>query len=288
MIRVQVPATSANCCIGFDCMGMALNWYATFTFEKSIKLEISGCPKEYQNQNNLVVLAFYHFCDVFNFSYPKFHLHVESNIPFARGLGSSATCILGGLCGANAWFGNCASQDEILKMATKMEGHPDNVAPALLGKVILCHMDLENIEVIQLDCAEWYGLAMIPDYSVSTEESRKTLPVSISHKKASQQVSNALFFVDALKEGDEKKLLKSSIDYLHEPYRKKLIPDYDCISSFCLKEEIPMWISGSGSTMLAVSMRKEKINNLKQFMQICGINCIDVKIAKKGVQIEYE
>lgn len=288
MISVQVPATSANCCIGFDCMGMALDWYATFTFEESLKLEISGCPKEYQTWDNLVVQAFCRFCDIFHFPYPSFHLHIDSKIPFSRGLGSSATCILGGLCGANAWFGNFASKEEILKIATEMEGHPDNVAPALLGNTILCHVDSENIEMIQLDCADWYGLAMIPEYSVSTKEARSILPVSISHKEASQQVSNALFFVDALKTGNEKNLLRAGIDYLHEPYRKKLIPDYDRISSFCSKEEIPMWISGSGSTMLAVSMKKEKINNLKQFIQIYGINCIDVKIAKKGVQIKYE
>lgn len=289
MIRVKVPATSANCCIGFDCMGMALNWFGKFEFEKSEGLEISGCPKEYQNEENLVVQAFKKTCDRLHESLPLFHLHIDSTIPFARGLGSSATCIVAGIMACNAWFGNPLSKEEMLEIATEMEGHPDNVAPAIFGETTLCFMDAEGICMEQISSSGWYGLAMVPEYPISTHEARKVLPSSLKYFECCQQVAHALVFAEALRKGQEEILVRSCKDYLHEPYRKHLIQEYDAIHTYCESVQMPMWISGSGSTMLAMSRNSKKIEELKDFLiQFESISYKEVEISTGGAIVENE
>lgn len=104
MISVHVPATSANCCVGFDCLGMAVDWWAHFTFEESDELIVEGCPEEFKGSNNLVVQAFYTACDYLCLDYPTFKLTIDTDIPFARGLGSSSTCVVAGILACDAWF----------------------------------------------------------------------------------------------------------------------------------------------------------------------------------------
>lgn len=286
MIRVRVPATSANCCIGFDSMGMALNWYGEFSVEKAECLQISGCPVEYQNENNLVIQAFQKACDYLKEEMPAIHLHIDSDIPFARGMGSSATCIVAGIVAANAWFDNRMSEEEMLSLATEMEGHPDNVAPALFGGTTACFMQDGHIYMESIDAGEWFGLAMVPEYPVSTAEARKVLPKQMDYKDACRQVGHAIVFIQALQKGQEDLLAKSCVDFLHEPYRKELIPDYEIIHSYCMEQSMPMWISGSGSTMLALSKSEEKIQQLHEFLQTLNtIQCRCVEISKKGAVI---
>ena len=104
MISVCVPATSANCCVGFDCLGMAVDWWAHFTFEESDTLIVEGCPGKFKGQNNLVVQAFYTTCDYLHLGYPTFKLTIDTDVPFARGLGSSSTCVVAGILACDAWF----------------------------------------------------------------------------------------------------------------------------------------------------------------------------------------
>ena len=289
MIRVMVPATSANCCIGFDSMGMALDWFARFEFEKADKLKITGCPERFCDENNLVVLAFKKVCERLGQEVPAFHLHIDSQIPFARGLGSSATCIVAGIMAANAWFDNKLSLYEMFELATEMEGHPDNVAPAMYGNVTACFMDADRICMQSMKCSGWYGLAMIPDYPVSTHEARKVLPVTLDYKECCEQVAHAIVFVTALQQGNESILVRSAKDFLHEPYRKNLICEYDKIHEYCMVSKIPMWISGSGSTMLAVSKDISKIEALKDFLHsFPSVTCRHVNISDKGAYIENE
>lgn len=288
MIEVKVPATSANCCIGFDSLGLALNWYATFQFEKADAMEISGCPKEYQDENNLVVLAFKKACAYMKKECPLFHLHIDSTIPFARGLGSSATCIVGGILAANAWFDKPLSNDELLRLATEMEGHPDNVAPALFGGMSACFMDGDSIYMQSIESVDWKGVAMIPSYPISTHEARKVLPKQIEYEKACQQVGHALVFMQAFQKGQEELLSTCCVDYLHEPYRKQMIAEYDEICEFCKKYTMPMWISGSGSTMLALSQSDDKVNGLKMYLkEYKNIMYKEVEVSKKGAVVRY-
>lgn len=284
MIKVHVPATSGNCCIGFDSLGMAFNWWSTFQFERAHTLWISGCDSQFGTPNNLVVQAFYKTCEYMKVKKPPFHLRIDTTIPNQHGFGSSAMCIVAGIAGANAWFGNTLSQMEMFELAAEMEGHPDNVAPAIYGSLVVSYQDDNQIwHVTSIPCAHWHALAMIPSTMISTKEARKVLPDMISHKKASLQVAHAISFVQALQTGNQQLLLSSCKDYLHEPYRSKLIPDYKKIHNYCLAHQIPMWISGSGSTMIALDLERSKLDLLSSYVEMPNYA---LTISKKGTYID--
>ena len=172
MISVHVPATSANCCVGFDCLGMAVDWWAHFTFEESDELIVEGCPEEFKGSNNLVVQAFYTACDYLRLDYPTFKLTIDTDIPFARGLGSSSTCVVAGILACDAWFKKNMDKMEILKIATSIEGHPDNVAPAIFGQATACFMEKEDVKMSLVPCADYHCLAIVPCYEVKTSQAR--------------------------------------------------------------------------------------------------------------------
>ena len=290
MFKVVVPATSANCCVGFDTLGMAVDIYATFTFEESDTFLITGCPLRYAGKDNLVYEAFCRTCEIIKKEVPPIHLHIESTIPFARGLGSSSACVVAGIMGAITWHNVEMSKMDILKIGIEMEGHPDNVAPAIFGSGCATFMDGDEPRMMMVPCHEYYGLAMIPPYPVKTEEARKLLPDTIAYKDACKQVAHALTFIQALYVGNQEVLTSACVDYLHEPYRKKLIQEYDAIHEYSVMHEFPMWISGSGSTMLALSLKKKDIDNLSRFIQTNYpyIECRNITVSKKGAFIEYE
>lgn len=290
MIKVHVPATSANCCVGFDSLGMALDWWATFTFEPSESLEITGCPKEYADENNLVVQAFKTSCEYLKKEMPSFHLHIDSDIPFSRGLGSSSTCVVAGILACDAWFDTKLNKMQILEIATGIEGHPDNVAPCIFGNAVTSFMEEDKPHMMLVPCSPHFqALAMIPDYPIVTNEARKILPKTLPFQDAVKQVGHALCFIQALQVGNEMVLTKACEDHLHEPYRKKLIKDYDPIHKKCEDLGVAMWISGSGSTMLALSMDAKKMDILEEYVQKdLQITCRPVLIAKKGAWVENE
>ena len=290
MINVHVPGTSANLCIGYDCLGMAVNIYNHFSFEKSDALKITGCPEEFQNEDNLVIVAFKRVCSYLNKEFPSFHLHIDSDIPVSSGLGSSASCLVAGIVGANAWFDAKLEKSVLVALATELEGHPDNVAPAILGQACVSVVKNEQAYSTMIPCANWYGLAIMTDYQINTKKARRVLPASISHKEAAMQVANALIFVQALQSGDEKMMVEVCQDFLHEPYRRPLIKEFDAIHSYCFDRNFPMWISGSGPTMMAISTNQDNIKGLKSWIEerYTYIDCKEVTIDQKGAYIEYE
>ncbi|NMB27042.1 MAG: homoserine kinase, partial [Tissierellia bacterium] len=126
MINVKVPATSANIGPGFDTLGLALNLYNTFTFQEISKgLEINGCEYSFANQNNLVYTSMLKTFDKIGYPVKGIKINMDTNIPISRGLGSSTSCILGGVIGANELAGSPLSKEKILEIATDIEGHPD-------------------------------------------------------------------------------------------------------------------------------------------------------------------
>lgn len=292
MIRVSVPATSANCSVGFDSLGLALEMRAVFTFEKSDHLKVTGCPAEFCSRDNLVIQAFDKVCEMYGKEKPDFHLHINTEVPFARGLGSSSTCVAAGVFAANEWHHLQLDTETLLKIATALEGHPDNVAPAILGRMTACFVteDAYGSEIIysQFDPSSFHALAVIPDYEVSTPEARKVLPSSVSLKDAAAQIGRALVFEDAIVKGEQEKLYTACRDILHEPYRKKLIPNYEFFRTVSEERKLPFWISGSGSTMLYLSVHKDELEDLKKhFEQIFPTFEFRVlETADKGTVIE--
>lgn len=256
MIRIKVPATSANLGVGFDCMGLAVSLYSTIDFEQSSqKLVISGCDEQFQNEQNLIYQAFVRGCQILNQPVPNVKITIDNHVPVSRGLGSSAVCIVGGLMGANLWFDSPLDKEEILTLATEMEGHPDNVAPAILGNLNVSFTDsLENIQNVAFKVSsDLFFVALIPDYQLSTKKARQVLPKSMDYQTVSYQVGHAVALSKALEIGDLQLIRQAIIDKMHEPFRSKLIPDYSAVKSICEKDGGVLYISGSGSTLMAIT-----------------------------------
>ena len=256
MIRIKVPATSANLGVGFDCMGLAVSLYSTIDFEQSSqKLVISGCDEQFQNEQNLIYQAFVRGCQILNQPVPNVKITIDNHVPVSRGLGSSAVCIVGGLMGANLWFDSPLDKEEILTLATEMEGHPDNVAPAILGNLNVSFTDsLENIQNVAFKVSsDLFFVALIPDYQLSTKKARQVLPKSMDYQTVSYQVGHAVALSKAVEIGDLQLIRQAIIDKMHEPFRSKLIPDYSAVKSICEKDGGVLYISGSGSTLMAIA-----------------------------------
>lgn len=255
MIRVKVPATSANLGVGFDCMGLALDWQGVFTFcFDGPEFMISGCPKAYQNKDNLVYHAFARTLMALGKRVPVVQIHIDTPIPVARGLGSSASCIVAGVLGAVAYSGQKLPLQELLRLATLLEHHPDNVAPALYGSLCASFMENGLPYTAQFAVHEKFRfVTIIPDYEVRTEDARRILPSDMSYADAIYQMGRCATLGKALESGDEEMVRHACIDRMQEPYRSRLIPEYDEVKRLCMDlGALAFVISGSGSTMLAV------------------------------------
>lgn len=259
MIRVKVPATSANLGVGFDCMGLALDWQGVFTFRfDGPEFMISGCPKAYQNKDNLVYHAFARTLMALGKRVPVVQIHIDTPIPVARGLGSSASCIVAGVLGAVAYSGQKLPLQELLRLATLLEHHPDNVAPALYGSLCASFMENGLPYTAQFAVHEKFRfVTIIPDYEVRTEDARRILPSDMSYADAIYQMGRCATLGKALESGDEEMVRHACIDRMQEPYRSRLIPEYDEVKRLCMDlGALAFVISGSGSTMLAVCTAK--------------------------------
>ncbi|MBC3796711.1 homoserine kinase [Acetobacterium tundrae] len=257
MIKVRVPGTSANVGPGFDAFGLALTIYNTFSFEEKAdgKLTIRGVEKKYQGTTNLVYRSMLKVFKKADHHPNGLYIHSDVGVPISRGLGSSATCIVGGLFGANTLIGSPLTTEELFDIAVEMEGHPDNVAPAIFGGLVVSLNDQGKNFYIKNEvhpCFEFY--ALVPDFPLSTSDARQILPKKINFSDATHNLSRATMTYLALANGSEDILKASMKDRLHQPYRKKLIAHYDVITRKardmgCLNT----CISGAGPTILAVN-----------------------------------
>lgn len=287
MIKIKVPATSANLGVGFDTLGIALNIYNVFYIKESDSLIIEGVDKKYQNRDNLFMVAFDKVNEKLN-TFKNIHLKIETNIPIARGLGSSASLIVAGATAANYLNNNKLSTQEIFQICTSIEGHPDNIAPALFGGFTSSFMHNNIPYTKKIDVHKKYKFTvLIPDFEVSTNQARSVLPSSYSREDTVSNLSNIISLCLSLNDGDDKILKISNNDKIHEPYRKTLIPDFDLLKKECLnKGAYTFMISGSGSTCLTISNDdnfSKKIDTSK-----CKNNweLIDCKIHNSLVEVE--
>lgn len=260
MIRVKVPATTANMGPGYDVLGMALSQYSTFQCQEDdkISLSIKGLESEklvnQDHEANLVVRSMNHLFKYVG-KYPKgYKLEIINDIPLARGMGSSASAIVGGLLVANYLVGANLDHDELLKLATQIEGHPDNVAPALMGNIVLSTKSPDD-QVIYHSIKPFDDLTcvlFIPDYEVSTSMSRAVLPQSISMADAVHTSGHLSLMLAGFMTGNKDLIGQTMVDRLHEPYRKSLIKNFDDFKASALEVgAFAFSLSGSGSTIIA-------------------------------------
>lgn len=270
MIKVQVPATSANLGVGYDCLGVALDEFATITFEEIKEgVRISGCDPMYCNEVNLVYQAFLKGLEHMQKTVCGISIHIESPIPTARGLGSSAICIVAGLYGANALFNNPMNKYEIFALATQMEGHCDNVAPAIFGALCVSFVDDGKPHMIRYGVKSTLRfIAMIPDFEISTKQARKVLPDTMCYDDAVYQMGRCSAFAKAMEIGNGLIIKNACHDKMQEPYRALLIPQYDQVKTLCEEAgAMTLFISGSGSCMIALSDDDEVAAEIKENME---------------------
>lgn len=292
MIKVTVPATSANLGIGYDTLGMAVSLYSHFTFDHADTLTITGCPEEFQNRDNMVYVAFEQALEQWGMEPFPISIDIQTEIPVARGLGSSSTCVVAGIMGAAALTRRTVTREELVAMATALEGHPDNVAPALLGAAVCSFTPEGDLpRCLRYNVSERLRfITIIPPYEVHTSEARKVVPQEVPLSTAVWQMGRIAGLTRGLETGDTALIAAANDDRLQEPYRRKLIPDYDVIRATCLEGGAKtIWISGSGSTLMAVTddtiVAKFLQVRLREQFPDCETHILACDT--QGAQIEY-
>ncbi len=281
-ICVRVPATSANLGPGFDVMGLALSLYNEIYFKRNdgtseIKIECYGAGREdisLDFEDNLIGKMMKQAAEKSGKSLPGGTLTLVNSIPVSRGLGSSAAAIVGGLVLANELLGAPLAEQDILDLATAEEGHPDNVVPAYLGGLCVSGRCGERVWHQKVEVPESLSFVTVsPDCKLSTHEARKVLPAAILHQEAVQNVSRAVLLLLSVMRGQYEWIQEAFQDNLHVPYRIGLIPKgQETIDAALQAGALGATISGSGSTMIAVTNGKEEavLQAMKAAMEESG------------------
>lgn len=249
-VTVRVPATSANLGPGFDCLGLALDIWATIT------LTTDGHPSEGDPMAHMAVTAASRAFAAAGMDPPAgLSAHYEGDIPIARGLGASAVARVGGLVAANTMAGSPLNTDEILWLATDLEGHADNAAPALLGGFqvsVLADGRVLHAEVPVPP--ELSAVLFVPDLTMPTRESRKLLPASLSRADAVHNIGRAALLVAAFAARRFDLLDTATDDRLHQPARSRLFPAmYSIFEAARAAGAHCAYLSGGGSTLCALA-----------------------------------
>lgn len=262
-VKVKVPGTTANCGPGFDVMGIACSIYneleLTLLEEKILKIEIYGDGAENipKDERNMVWRCIKEMVDKSGAGYKGAHIKMTNNVPLSRGLGSSATAIVAGLVAANTCLNNKYSIQEIFEMATAIEGHPDNVAPALFGGITVSaflHGSLKYVSF--LPNFPLKIVAAIPDFYLPTKKARAVLKHQISLKDAIFNIGHIAMIIAALSQGKTDVLKGAFEDRLHQPYRADLIPGmYDVFEAADKNGALGTVLSGAGPTLISYTLK---------------------------------
>ena len=262
--NIIVPGTTANIGVGFDCLGAALTIYNEFQFslgegDRGLTIAVEGeeADRVGTDKSNLVYQSFLKLYQKIDRVPPSVNILIKLGVPLARGLGSSATAIVGGLLGANELAGKPLSDGSIRDLAIAIEGHPDNVVPALLGNCQLSVGETGNWQICEVP---WHSdivpVVAIPNFELSTEEARSVLPTSYVRGDSIFNISRMGLLLRGLATNNRDWLAMALEDKLHQPYRKKLIRGYDGVKAAAIAAgAYGMVISGAGPTLLALCDR---------------------------------
>ena len=290
-MKFRIPASSANLGPGFDCFGIAWQCYNEIEFiSREEGLVISGCAEKYCNEDNLAYKA-YHAAMTWA-GQRESGLEIRfgrTDIPVSRGMGSSAALIVGGVVAANAIHGLELSGSELLAIATSVEGHPDNIAPALFGGFTVSAMDGIAAVTTHFPISEkLFFTLLIPDFELSTELARSVLPEAVSRQDAIFNISRSALLIKALERGDRQLMRIALEDKLHQPYRTKLIQGFETAEAAAKKlDAMGICISGAGSTLLCIADRPEFSAEMEEALKesLPGWKVLGVKPDLQGVKM---
>ena len=270
-IKIKVPASTSNLGPGFDTLSLALDWYNEFTFKvikEGLKITQSNSNKLPEDSTNLVYKS---FCEVYKKlkkTPPGIELDINCQIPLAAGLGSSASAVVSGVLAANALLDNALSKSEILSLATRLEGHPDNCAAAIYGGLTISVSQDEKVYVSQFPWPkELLVIVIVPDFELPTRISRELLPPKISYGDATFNVSRTAYLLSSLLSKDWEGLKIGFQDRLHQPFRKDLVPGMEEVLNEGLKKgACGATLSGAGPTLVAFVNDKNKAEQIGKAM----------------------
>ncbi|HCW9492063.1 TPA: homoserine kinase [Staphylococcus aureus] len=301
VLELTIPASTANLGVGFDSIGMALDKF----LHLSVK-ETSGTKWEYifhddaskqlpTDETNFIYHVAQQVAAKYSVDLPNLCIEMRSDIPLARGLGSSASALVGAIYIAN-YFGDIQlSKHEVLQLATEIEGHPDNVAPTIYGGLIAGYYNdvTKETSVAHIDIPDVDVIVTIPTYELKTEASRRALPQKLTHSEAvkSSAISNTM--ICALAQHNYElagKLMQQ--DGFREPYRQHLIAEFDEVKTIASQHNAyATVISGAGPTILIFSRKEnsgELVRALNRNVVTCHSELVDINVSGVKERIVYQ
>ncbi|TQR97763.1 homoserine kinase [Paenibacillus ottowii] len=271
--RVRVPASTANLGPGFDTLGMALSLYAWIELKEAEQTvfhlygdQMNGVPQDKTNLIYKVAQTVFREAGV---SVPELEISMYSDIPLTRGLGSSASAIIGALVAANTLIGSPLSDSKLFDMASAIEKHPDNVGASLFGGIITAVWDGKHAKHLRIEPdANLEVMVVIPDFQLSTSKAREVLPAHVSLKDAVYNISHASMLVAALASGRTDLIAEAMRDQLHQPYRAALVPGMiEILQDAHQYGALGVALSGAGPTLLALTdQRENRKAELEQYL----------------------
>jgi homoserine kinase len=264
-VRVSVPATSANIGPGFDALGLALDLHDVIEAHTvpaepggtlTVAIEGIGADELPRDASHLVVQAMHVIFKLAGQEPPAVHLRCVNGIPLGRGLGSSAAAIVAGVLGARALVEggpDLVDDEAVLAVAAGLEGHPDNVAPCLLGGLTLAWNPGERARAIRLDVhPDLRPVLCVPEQMLPTEAARGLLPDVVPHGDASRNAARAALLVEALRSRPDL-LLDATEDHLHQDYRAEAMPETLALVTRLRSSGLPAVVSGAGPSVLVLT-----------------------------------
>ena len=284
MIRVKVPATSANMGPGFDSIGIALNLYNEYDFE--------GINDEFANEDNIILQAMKKTFDKYDYEYSGLLIKViRQDIPISRGLGSSSSCIVAGIAGAMRIMNIELDREKILEIAVEIEGHPDNVCPAIFGGMTVAIMEGKKIVSNNIEVKPGIMFtAIVPRFRLSTAKSRAVLPKEIEMKDAIFNIGRTALLISAFSSGKYELLKYAVDDKLHQNYRSPLIPKFNELYKEAMDNgALACYLSGAGPTLMAIiDERDNSVNNyISNYIEKYNLDydILELDIDRKGISI---
>ena len=262
-VTVRVPGTSANLGAGFDTLGLALNIWNRVTFRwggpPQVTVHGEGANELETDQSNLMYKAAASLLDIYGIKNAELNIEAWQEIPLARGLGSSSAAIVSGIFGANALLGFPADLPELLKLAVKLEGHPDNVAPALVGGMTVALTEGETAFAAPITVPdELQFVVLIPDISLSTQKARSVLEPVVPRQDAVFNIGRAALFVAGIATNRPEYLRIATQDRLHQDARQKVFPAMKPIFKNAIAAGAKgVFLSGAGPCVVAITTRSE-------------------------------
>lgn len=300
---ISVPGSTTNLGPGFDAIGLALNVYSRFTFffSEGDRLQIhakGSCAAELSDKkNNLLLNVLLSALEQSEEQLRGLNITIETDIPLARGLGSSSTAVLSALWAAEILKGHAPDRMKVLAAAAQIEGHPDNVAASLLGGLVVCAPSIHGSKAVVKQLAwpeKWKTIVVVPPYKLSTEIARAALPRQVPLKDATANVQRAALFVAAVASKDDEALRESLIDNLHEPYRAALVPDLNKLKALVRGTSgLGCVLSGAGSSVLIIVNRRNQQDLMHELTSWCsrqgeGYKVLNLDVDTNGLRADYE